>query len=222
MSTKGIIENGWYWQNPSVAAPGGLQMYDFPTYDNAVVIFMKLIAIFTHNPFLVMNIFYLLSFPLITLASLYVFRQFNLSYIPALFCGLLYAFLPFHFMRNQTHLILSAYYIIPLGDPRPALAHYGATGSANEKVHFQRGDLHTARNERCLLSILLLLPADGCWSHRCAEVPEFATTGDGRRFRWHSQCNCRHQSVAELHLQIQARRCGSDVARSGGSRRLTD
>ena len=114
MSTKGIIENGWYWQNPAVAAPGGLQMYEFPTYDNAVVIFMKLIAIFTSNPFLVMNLFYLLSFPLITVASVYVLRQFNLSYVPALFVGLLYAFLPFHFMRNQTHLILSAYYIVPL------------------------------------------------------------------------------------------------------------
>ena len=28
MSTKGIIENGWYWQNPAVAAPGGLQITD--------------------------------------------------------------------------------------------------------------------------------------------------------------------------------------------------
>ena len=114
MSTKGIIENGWYWQNPSVGAPDGLQMYEFPTYDNAVVIFLKLISVFTHNPFLVMNIFYLLSFPLITVTSLYVLRQFNLSFVPALFASLLYAFLPFHFMRNQTHLILSAYYIIPL------------------------------------------------------------------------------------------------------------
>ncbi|HEX7332389.1 MAG TPA: hypothetical protein VF290_12875 [Pyrinomonadaceae bacterium] len=113
MSTKGTIENGWYWRNPAVAAPGGLEMYEFPTYDNAVVIFMKLIAIFTSNPFLVMNLFYLLSFPLITVTSVYVLRQFNLSYIPALFVSLLYAFLPFHFMRNQNHLILSAYYIVP-------------------------------------------------------------------------------------------------------------
>jgi phosphoglycerol transferase len=37
-----------------------------------------------------------------------------LSYVPALFASLLYSFLPFHFMRNQTHLILSAYYIVPL------------------------------------------------------------------------------------------------------------
>jgi hypothetical protein len=114
MFAKGVIENGWYWQNPSLGAPGGLQMYDFPTYDNAVTIIVWLFSCFTHNPALILNLFYLLSFPLITVASLYVLRHFDLSYIPALFCSLLYAFLPFHFMRNQTHLILSAYYVVPL------------------------------------------------------------------------------------------------------------
>ncbi|HEY2961259.1 MAG TPA: hypothetical protein VGJ37_02515 [Pyrinomonadaceae bacterium] len=114
MSTKGIIENGWYWQNPAIGAPGDLQMYEFPTFDNAVVVFLKLISVFTHNPFVVMNLFYLLSFPLITVAALYVLQHFNLSYVPALFGSLLYAFLPYHFMRNQHHLILNAYYVVPL------------------------------------------------------------------------------------------------------------
>jgi len=37
-----------------------------------------------------------------------------LSYVPSLFCSLLYAFLPYHFMRNETHFPLSAYYPVPL------------------------------------------------------------------------------------------------------------
>ena len=115
MSTKGLIENGWYWQNPAIGAPGILQMYEFPTFDNGVVVVMLLISMFTHNPFVVMNLYYLLSFPLITVTSLYVLRQFNLSYIPALFASLLYAFLPFHFLRNQHHLVLNAYYVVPFG-----------------------------------------------------------------------------------------------------------
>ena len=113
MSVKGLIENGWYWQNPSLGAPGSLQMYEFPTFDNAVTVLLLLISLFTNKPGLVMNLFYLLSFPLITVASLCVLRKFNLSYVPSLFASLLYAFLPFHFMRNQTHLILSAYYVVP-------------------------------------------------------------------------------------------------------------
>jgi len=113
MATKGAMENGWYWQNPSLGAPGIQQLYDFPTYDNAVVVFMLLLSAFTHNLFLITNLYYLLSFPLITLASLYVFRQFNVSGVPAVFCSLLYAFLPYHFLRNVSSLNLSGYYVIP-------------------------------------------------------------------------------------------------------------
>jgi len=114
MSVKGMIDNGWFWRNSFIGAPGGLLMYDFPYVDNAVGVVLWLISIFTHNAALVLNLFYLLTFPLITLTSLYVFRHFNLSYVPSLFCSLLYAFLPYHFLRNENHLILSAYYFIPL------------------------------------------------------------------------------------------------------------
>ena len=112
--TKGIVDNGWYLQNPFVGTPGGLQLYDFPAFDTAVAAILWLFSVFTHNPALIINLFYLLTFPLITIASLYVLRQFDLSFVPALFCSLLYAFLPYHFLRNESHLILSAYYVIPL------------------------------------------------------------------------------------------------------------
>ena len=111
---KGMIDNGWYWQNHFVGAPGGLLMYDFPWIDTTVGVFLWLISRFTHNPALVLNIFYLLTYPLVAVASLYVFRHFKFSYVPALFCALLYTFLPYHFLRNENHLILSAYYGIPL------------------------------------------------------------------------------------------------------------
>ena len=114
MSVKGMIDNGWFWRNAFIGAPGSLEMYDFPYVDNAVGVVLWVISIFTHNAALVMNLFYLLTFPVITLTSLYVFRRFNLSYVPALFCSLLYAFLPYHVIRNELHLILSAYYFIPL------------------------------------------------------------------------------------------------------------
>ena len=114
MSVKGMIDNGWFWQNSFIGAPGSLQMYDFPYVDNAVGVVLWVISIFTHNAALVMNVFYLLTFPLITVTSLYVFRHFNFSYVPSLFCSLLYAFLPYHVIRNELHLILSAYYFIPL------------------------------------------------------------------------------------------------------------
>lgn len=114
MFIKGIVDNGWYWQNPRLGAPGGLQMYDFPAVDNSAAVIIALVGLFTKHPFLVLNIFYLLTFPLVTLSALFVFRQLNLSYAVALFGSLLYTFLPYHFMRGESHLFLSAYYFIPL------------------------------------------------------------------------------------------------------------
>ncbi|HZN07606.1 MAG TPA: hypothetical protein VFB65_12515, partial [Pyrinomonadaceae bacterium] len=114
MFIKGIVDNGWYWQNPRLGAPGGLQMYDFPAVDNSAAVIIAVVGLFTKHPFLVLNIFYLLTFPLVTLSALFVFRQLNLSYAVALFGSLLYTFLPYHFMRGESHLFLSAYYFIPL------------------------------------------------------------------------------------------------------------
>ena len=89
MFIKGIVDNGWYWQNPRLGAPGGLQMYDFPAVDNSAAVIIALVGLFTKHPFLVLNIFYLLTFPLVTLSALFVFRQLNLSYAVALFGSLL-------------------------------------------------------------------------------------------------------------------------------------
>jgi phosphoglycerol transferase len=114
MFIRGIIDNGWFWQNPFLGAPGGLKMYDFPAVDTSAAILLWLISIFSSNTIVVLNIFYLLTFPLIAVSSLYVFRHFKLPYVPSLFSSLLYTFLPYHFMRDESHLFLSAYYFIPL------------------------------------------------------------------------------------------------------------
>ncbi|HEU4434663.1 MAG TPA: hypothetical protein VFR51_14865, partial [Pyrinomonadaceae bacterium] len=114
MFIRSIIENGWYWQNPRLGAPGDLKMYDFPAVDNSAAVVLKLLSLFSSHPIVVLNLFYLLTFPMIAISSLYVLRQFNISYGPALFGSLLYTFLPYHFMRDESHLFLSAYYFIPL------------------------------------------------------------------------------------------------------------
>ncbi len=114
MFIKGIVENGWYWQNPSLGAPGDLKMYDFPAVDNSAAVVFWFLSLFSSHPIVILNIFYLLTFPLIAISSLYVFRQFNLSYGASLFGSLLYTFLPYHFMRDESHLFLSAYYFVPL------------------------------------------------------------------------------------------------------------
>ena len=60
-----------------------------------------------------MNLFYLLTFPVISLCTLYVLRQFRIGYPAALLGSFLYTFLPYHFMRGETHAFLGAYYLVP-------------------------------------------------------------------------------------------------------------
>ena len=112
---KGVLEQGWHLTNPALSAPTGLDLRDVPMSDNNFhFLLIKLLSLFTSDYGLVINLFFLLTFPLTTLSALYVFRQFKFSFTPALFGSLLYTFLPFHFIRGQHHLFLAAYYLVPL------------------------------------------------------------------------------------------------------------
>ncbi|MFL5240987.1 MAG: hypothetical protein ACJ8FY_02675 [Gemmataceae bacterium] len=110
---KGIIENGWYLSNPSLGAPFGQEMHDYPMADGLHFGLMKLIGLVVPDAAAVFNLYYLLTFPLATLAALFVFRRFRISYPIGLTASLLFTFLPFHFYRVE-HLFLVAYYLVPL------------------------------------------------------------------------------------------------------------
>ena len=111
---KGIIDNGWYLYNNYVGAPTELAMADFPTADNFHLFLIKVISLFTGNFAVTINIFFLATFPLTTVSSLFVFRKLNISYPTAIFGSLLYTFLPYHLFRGESHLFLAAIYVIPL------------------------------------------------------------------------------------------------------------
>lgn len=114
MSTKGMIENGWFLHNNFVGAPFGLDMYDFPGADAFNFLLIKIISLFTSNFAVVYNLYFLLTFPLTALTAVYVFRCFKVSSSIAIVFALLFSFLPYHFFRGQQHLFLAAYYMIPL------------------------------------------------------------------------------------------------------------
>ncbi len=112
---KGLIENHTIWQNPLLGAPVGLQTYDFPISDNALpLILIKIIIHFTQNFAVVENLFYLLTFPLISLISTFVLRQMKISRLNSVIFALVYTFLPYHLLRGINHLFLSAYFCVPL------------------------------------------------------------------------------------------------------------
>jgi hypothetical protein len=113
LGIKGSMDHGWWWFNPSLGAPAGLNFGTFPALDNTQFLIIKAISLFTSNYALALNLFYLLTFPLTTITSLYVFRKLNFSYAAALVGALLYTFLPYHFFRSY-HLHMASYYLLPL------------------------------------------------------------------------------------------------------------
>lgn len=113
-SIKGIIDTGAVFQNPFVGMPTGLLSYDYPTNCFLDLYIMKLISFVFPNWALTMNIFFLLTFFLTTVTTLFVLRQFNVLPAPAIIGSLLFTFVPFHFLRGEYHLVLSSYYLLPL------------------------------------------------------------------------------------------------------------
>ena len=114
---KGVLEHGWYLENPDVGVPFGLKFYDFPLEGyNFQFLVLKLLSVFSSDPALVLNLYFLLSFPLVALSAFVVLRWLGVSSAVATVCSVLYALAPYHFLRgNEGHLFLSAYYSVPVG-----------------------------------------------------------------------------------------------------------
>jgi hypothetical protein len=114
--TNSIIRHGWYFSEPNLGAPLGRLTYDFPLgADNLNLAAIRVLAWVWSNPFGVNNLFLYLTFPAAFLSSWYVLRRLGFSKPVAWVVGVVYAILPYHFLRADPHLTLSAYYVVPLG-----------------------------------------------------------------------------------------------------------
>lgn len=113
ISAKWLIENPWVYYNSHLGMPFGSVMFNYAQPDAFHYLTLKLLGMTTRHFGLVMNLFYLLTFPAICLCALYVLRQFRIGYPAALLGSFLYTFLPYHFMRGEAHAFLGAYYLVP-------------------------------------------------------------------------------------------------------------
>ena len=112
---KGVLDNGWHWTNDYIGAPYGTQLYDFPQGDsNLHFLVIKVLGVFSGDHVVVFNVFWLLGFPLCGLTAWLVLRDLGLPGIPAVTCAVLFAILPYHFWRGEAHVLLAAYYVVPL------------------------------------------------------------------------------------------------------------
>jgi hypothetical protein len=111
---KATLERGSHWRNERLGAPGIQELHDFPVVDHLHFAVIWLIGLAVPGPFVVFNLYYLLTYPLTTLTGMFVLRRLGLSIPAAGVGGVLYAFQPYHYLRGQMHYFLAAYWVVPL------------------------------------------------------------------------------------------------------------
>lgn len=151
---RSIADHGWYLTNPRLAAPSGSQMYDFPMADNLHFGLLKLLSFIDPRWPVIVNVYYLMTFPLATLSALFALRQLEIRGLSAVVASLLYAFLPYHWIRGEGHLFLSAYYLVP---PAILVAVWIYLGQFSQPADGEQPILARRRRHRVWLSVLVCL-----------------------------------------------------------------
>lgn len=117
-NTAAMIKNqGWYpIQTDRLGAPFGSYFGSFPSslLVNFEVLLQKIISIFIQSPIDIVSIAYFMIFPITAIISFYSLRNLKISKFMSIFGSLTFTFIPFMFMRNIAHYILSTIYFIPL------------------------------------------------------------------------------------------------------------
>ena len=75
---------------------------------------LRVLAAFDSEPGRVLNVYFALTFSLITMSGSWALRRWGCGAGVALAGGLIFAALPYHFYRGERHVFLSAYYAVPL------------------------------------------------------------------------------------------------------------
>jgi hypothetical protein len=111
---KGILAHGWFLTNHDLGAPFGQQLYDYPQgADDLNLFLVKLIGLVSPHPGVVINVFLFVTFVLDGAAACLVLRRLGVSPLVSIVCSVLFALLPYHFFRSDSHLFLSSYWSLP-------------------------------------------------------------------------------------------------------------
>lgn len=118
VTIKSIVHSGWYFSDDMIGLPhiDGKPFYfhDFPVHADLLnFVIIKIFTCFTSNPFLILNGFFIATLSFVSTSSFLVLKHFKISNFTALLISILFAFTPYHFVRNTLHLFLSNYMMIP-------------------------------------------------------------------------------------------------------------
>ena len=111
-----MLDHGWAYSNPSLGVPFGQELYDYPVAGANIVpiALIKLLGLFTSDSGKVVNAFFLVTFPLVAASAYAAFRWLRVSRVAAIAMATLFAVAPYHFAQGESHLLLSAYFTVPV------------------------------------------------------------------------------------------------------------
>lgn len=107
------LSEGWIFNNPRCGYPFGSNFLDYPVPDFASLLALKTLLIIFDDSIKAVNLYFLLGFPFVFIATYIINRKFELSPLIAFVSSILYAFAPFHFMRLG-HLFYTWYFVVPV------------------------------------------------------------------------------------------------------------
>lgn len=109
-----VLSQGWFEVEPRLGAPAGEFYYDFPQADNFTLIMAKAVGLFSHEWPVVLNVVFLLGFPLAAITATWFLRKIGVGRALTVALAVAYAIAPYHFQRGESHLYLGEYWSIPL------------------------------------------------------------------------------------------------------------
>lgn len=110
---KTIQNYGVSLENPDVGGTIGADLYDYVYCDKLSFLMVKVISFFVTNPYMIVNIFYMLCYILVAISAYYVCRMLMYNYGISALVAVLYAFSPF-IQQRYAHLWLVPYFMLPL------------------------------------------------------------------------------------------------------------
>jgi phosphoglycerol transferase len=113
---KGVFAHGWYLSNPSLGAPAGLELYDFPAFsgDALHLLLLKVLSVGISDVVLAENLYYLGGIAASAVTAYAVMRVHGLSRTVGFVLAVVFALSPEHFLRTEGHIFLATTWSLPL------------------------------------------------------------------------------------------------------------
>jgi phosphoglycerol transferase len=111
--SKNIGDGNWWWDFTRLGMPFGSDWRDFPMYLTVDFSVIKILGWIFHDPFLSINLCWLLTIVATTVFATFAFIQMRVDRVVSVFLGLVYAMQPYTWLRNVGHFNLM-FYLVPL------------------------------------------------------------------------------------------------------------